>query len=110
MTPIYSRRQALKATSAGFGYVALAGLLGQQSRAADLAKPLAPKAPHFKPRAKRVIFVFLQGAISQMDTIEYKPQLQKFYYDPTKFKTYLEQLGIEYPTVRPAESKPRGDN
>jgi aminobenzoyl-glutamate utilization protein B len=40
----------------------------------------------------------------------YKPQLQKFYYDPTKFKTYLEQLGIEYPTVRPAESKPRGDN
>lgn len=41
---------------------------------------------------------------------KYKPQLQKFYYDPTKFKTYLEQLGIEYPTVRPAESKPRGDN
>lgn len=41
---------------------------------------------------------------------KYKPQLQKFYYDPTKFKTYLEQLGIEYPTVRPAEAKPRGDN
>ena len=41
---------------------------------------------------------------------KYKPQLQKFYYDPSKYKTYLEQLGIEYPTVRPIESKPRGDN
>ncbi len=41
---------------------------------------------------------------------KYKPQLQKFYYDPSKYKTYLEQLGIEYPTVRPVEAKPRGDN
>lgn len=41
---------------------------------------------------------------------KYKPQLQKFYYDPSKYKTYLEQLGIEYPTVRPIESKPKGDN
>ncbi len=40
----------------------------------------------------------------------FKPQLQKFYYDPTKYKTYLEQLGITYPTVRPASEKPRGDN
>jgi aminobenzoyl-glutamate utilization protein B len=38
----------------------------------------------------------------------YRPQLQKFYYDPTKYKTYLEQLGIEYPTVRPIETKPKG--
>ena len=77
MAPIYSRRQALKSTSAGFGYVALAGLLGQRSNAADAPKPLAPKPPHFEPKAKRVIFVFLQGAISQMDTFEYKPQLQR---------------------------------
>ncbi len=41
---------------------------------------------------------------------KYKPQLQKFYYDPSKYKTYLEQLGIEYPTVRPIEAKPKGDN
>ncbi|MCO4100479.1 peptidase dimerization domain-containing protein [Gemmatimonas sp.] len=40
----------------------------------------------------------------------FKPQLQKFYYDPSKYKTYLEQLGIEYPTVRPAEAKPKGNN
>jgi len=41
---------------------------------------------------------------------KYKPQLQKFYYDPKKYNTYLEQLGIEYPTVRPIESKPKGNN
>ncbi len=40
----------------------------------------------------------------------FREQQRKLYYDPTKFKTYLEQLGIEYPTVRPAEAKPRGDN
>jgi aminobenzoyl-glutamate utilization protein B len=32
---------------------------------------------------------------------KYKPELRKYYYDPAKFKTYLEQLGIKYPTVRP---------
>ncbi|MDB5310743.1 MAG: hypothetical protein JWO38_4945 [Gemmataceae bacterium] len=84
MIPTYpfSRRQALKSAGAGFGYLALAGLLGetaQRSSAADKAapKPLAPKEPHFRPRAKRIIFVFMQGAISQVDTFEYKAQLQK---------------------------------
>ena len=68
----YWRRRAL----------ALAGLLGQQassqaatSRAAQNS-PLAPKPPHFKTKAKRVIFLFMQGATSQMDTWEYKPRLQ----------------------------------
>ncbi|HEV3438955.1 MAG TPA: DUF1501 domain-containing protein, partial [Gemmata sp.] len=73
-----SRRQALKSASAGFGLVALAGILGEQARgAAPTPKPLAPKAPHFPTKAKRIIFVFMQGSISQMDTFEYKAQLQK---------------------------------
>ncbi len=38
------------------------------------------------------------------------PEMKKFYYDPSKYKTYLEQLGITYPTVRPLEAKPKGDN
>ena len=38
----------------------------------------------------------------------FREQQKKFYYDPTKYKTYLEQLGIEYPTVRPMETKPKG--
>lgn len=78
-----SRRQVLKSAGAGFGMVALAGLLGQQSaksaRAAEgkAAKPLAPRLPHFPAKAKRIIFVFMQGSVSQMDTFEYKPRLQQ---------------------------------
>ena len=78
-----SRRQVLKAGSAGFGYLALAALLGKSHATAAAAatdappiSPLAPKAPHFPAKAKRIIFLFMQGAISQMDTFEYKPQLQ----------------------------------
>ena len=83
----FSRRQVLKSTGTGFGYLALAGMLGQSSAAATTGnsqsatgsrvKPLAPKLPHFAAKAKRVIFLFMQGATSQMDTWEYKPQLQK---------------------------------
>lgn len=75
-----SRRQILQSASAGFGLVALAGMLGNpRIHAADstATKPLAPKKPPLKARAKRIIFVFLQGAISQVDTMEYKPELQK---------------------------------
>jgi aminobenzoyl-glutamate utilization protein B len=39
----------------------------------------------------------------------FREQQRKLYYDPSKYKTYLEQLGIEYPTVRAQENKPRGD-
>ena len=79
----FSRRQVLKSPSAGFGYLALAGMLGQNAAPRDratpraIAGPLAPKPPHFPAKAKRIIFLFMQGAISQMDTWEYKPQLQK---------------------------------
>src|SRR5262245_40033147 len=69
-----SRRQALKTASAGFGYLALAGLLGAQDRRQG---PLAPRSPHFRARAKRIIFLFMEGAMSQMDTFEYKPRLQR---------------------------------
>jgi hypothetical protein len=70
-----SRRQLLKSAGAGFGYLALAGLLGRKASAAD--KPLAPKLPHFTPKAKRIIFLFMQGAVSQVDTFEYKAHLQR---------------------------------
>src|SRR3954468_17050538 len=74
-----SRRQLLKSAGAGFGYLALAGMLGQQARGgtpAAAGSPVAPKDPHFAPKAKRVIFLFMQGAASQVDTFEYKPRLQ----------------------------------
>jgi hypothetical protein len=74
---LLSRREALKSAGAGFGLVALAGLLGQNRASARPApQPLAPRLPHFTPRAKRIIFLFMQGSMSQVDTFEYKPTLQ----------------------------------
>jgi hypothetical protein len=77
-----SRRQALKSVGAGFGYLALVGLLGESARRASAAektapKPLATKPPPLQAKAKRIIFLFMQGAMSQVDTFEYKPKLQK---------------------------------
>jgi Protein of unknown function (DUF1501) len=79
-----TRRQALKHAGTGFGYLALAGLLGRDTKSLAAAgaspsreHPLAPRAPHFPAKAKRIIFLFMNGAISQMDTWDYKPELQK---------------------------------
>jgi hypothetical protein len=71
----FSRRNMLKTASCGFGYLAFASLAAEVAAAYE--NPMAPKAPHFAPRAKRVIFLFLRGGPSQMDTFDYKPQLQK---------------------------------
>ncbi len=70
-----SRRRVLQASSCGFGYLAFASLAAEASAGRD--NPLAPKVPHFPPRAKRVIFLFMRGGPSQMDTFDYKPQLQR---------------------------------
>ncbi|MDA7882522.1 DUF1501 domain-containing protein, partial [Akkermansiaceae bacterium] len=71
---LYSRREALKSVSSGVGYLAFAALAHEQARAEG--KPLDAKKPHFAPRAKRVIFMSMQGAPSHLDTFDYKPQLQ----------------------------------
>jgi Protein of unknown function (DUF1501) len=79
--PAISRREALRTTAAGFGSLALAAILNEQSAANQTSNPasgpLAPRAPHFAAKATRIIFLFMEGAISQMDTFEYKPQLQQ---------------------------------
>src|ERR1700685_4089796 len=56
-----SRRQLLKTAACGFGYLALADL-SAAAPPATAGNTLAPRPPHFKPRAKRVIFLFMQGA------------------------------------------------
>jgi hypothetical protein len=79
--PRFSRRHALKAGVAGFGWLALQALLGEDAVAApralrqDDADPLAPKPPHFPAKAKRVIFLSMSGAPSHVDTFDYKPKL-----------------------------------
>src|SRR5439155_18091884 len=73
----FSRRAALKSAACGFGYLALAGLAADNARAAASLNPLAPRLPHFAPRAKRVIFLFMQGGVSHVDSFDYKPALAK---------------------------------
>ncbi len=75
-----ARRLAASGWGAGFGSLALASLLNETAAAEDAAPdrragPLAPKAPHFPPRAKRVIFLFMPGGPSQVDTFDPKPRL-----------------------------------
>ncbi len=78
LPPAISRRHLLCRTGAGFGGVALSALLQEgRTLAATTAEgnPLAPQPPHFVPRAKRVIFLFMPGGPSQVDTFDPKPRL-----------------------------------
>ena len=76
-----SRREALAGLCAGFGSLALMGLLARDARATNGV--LA--APHFRPRAKRVIFLFMHGGPSQVDTFDYKPLLARDNGKPLPF-------------------------
>src|SRR2546425_1170580 len=77
-----SRRWFLQRCGVGLGSIALSQLFAEGGLAAPLemraADPLAPKAPHFAPKAKRVIFLFMAGAPSHLELFDYKPQLAKF--------------------------------
>jgi hypothetical protein len=72
-----SRRDVLRSAGGGFGMLALAGLLGQEAKAERAANPIAPREPHFPAKAKRLIFVHMNGAMSHHDTFDYKPKLAK---------------------------------
>lgn len=82
-TPI-SRRAMLRSAAAGFGSLALLDMLARSGIAVSdsevanaVRNPLAERAPHFKPRAKRVIFLFMHGGPSHIDTFDYKPLLAR---------------------------------
>ncbi len=80
-----SRRGFLGQLGAGFGALAFEAMLHKQLQAAGASKrppidplrPFAPRAPHLKARAKSVIFLFMVGGPSQVDTFDYKPELQR---------------------------------
>ena len=74
---MFSRRSMLKRTAVGFGSLAFASMLADQSLEAAKKNPLAPKPPHFQPRAKRIIFLLMSGGPSQVDTFDPKPLLTR---------------------------------
>ncbi len=93
-----TRREFLWQAGAGFTGVALAGLLGDdgflanQAVAADgvtqWTNPLAPKPPHFAPQAKSVIFLYMYGGPSHIDTFDYKPGMKGMDNKTVKVKTF----------------------
>ena len=80
------RRTLLQQSAAGFGLLGLRALMAAESPTANL---LAPKIPHFAPKAKRVIFLFMHGGPSSIDTFDPKPRLVQDDGKPVPFKRGL---------------------
>src|SRR5712692_4837738 len=84
-----TRRQMLMQCANGFGAVALTALLSDPAYSgvpSGSTDPLAPRPPHFRPRANNVIFLFMDGGPSQVDTFDPKPRLAKEHGQPIKMK------------------------
>jgi len=87
--PPLDRRTFLRQAGCGFGALALAALWaegvlpGAESASGD---PLAPKPPHFRPRARHVIFLYMDGGPSQVDTFDPKPRLNAEHGQPFKMR------------------------
>jgi hypothetical protein len=80
-----TRRHFFGQCAIGLGSVALASLMSDGAvfaAATDPRNPLAPRKPHFRPRVKSVIYLFMAGGPSQLELFDYKPQLQKFSSQP----------------------------
>src|SRR5687768_2130192 len=82
-----SRRDMLLRCANGFGAVAFAALAcSDESRASAGAGPLAPRPPHFRPRARNVIFLYMDGGPSQVDTFDPKPRLDREHGQPIRMR------------------------
>ena len=91
----FSRREMLQRCANGFGALALTSLLAEEeARAAESRSrnPLAPQKPHFPAKAKSVIFLFMDGGPSQVDTFDPKPRLAKEHGQPIKMKVPATQF------------------
>ena len=91
-----SRREFLQNAGCGFGAVALAALSQPSLLASSTAlNPVAAKIPHHRARAKNVIFLFMEGGPSHLDTFDYKPLLNELAGQrlPSSFKPPLTAMG-----------------
>ncbi len=99
---LITRRWFFRQCGVGLGSIALASLLdGGKACAAGTPKssnPLAPKQPQFKPKAKRVIFLFMGGAPSQLDLFDYKPAMTKYDGKPVPQEVVM---GQKYAFIKP---------
>jgi hypothetical protein len=103
-----SRRNFLWNTGSGLGALAFAALAGEgRVRAAIAANPLAPKEPHFPPRAKSVIWLFMEGGPSHVDLFDPKPALDKLAGQPLpqSFGKVMTAMGTGNNTIMPSQRK-----
>lgn len=84
-----SRRAWLRAAGLGLGSIGLASLLADELVARNPVGPLTPRSPHFAPKAKRVIFLFMHGGPSSVDTFDPKERLDRDHGKPLPFKRPL---------------------
>ena len=114
---LLDRRAFLRWGGTGLGAIALSSLLAEENRAPirpliDPSHPLAPRAPHFPPRARRVLVVFCSGALSHVDTFDFKPELVKRHDTPMPGSAGLVTFqGENGNLIRPQwEFRPRGQS
>ncbi|MBI1914394.1 MAG: DUF1501 domain-containing protein [Planctomycetes bacterium] len=104
-----SRREVLARVANGFGLLALGGLLAEESRGSPAADALALRPPHHPARAKRVIFLFMDGGPSQLDLFDPKPRLVRDHGKPLPFeKPKLARTTTENLMASPFGFKKRG--
>jgi hypothetical protein len=98
---LIARRWFFRQCGVGLGSIALASLLGERAFGKPSLKvtdPLGPKEPHFKPKAKRVIYLFMAGAPSQLELFDYKPALAKYNGKPIPQEVVM---GQKYAFIKP---------
>src|SRR5215471_8387292 len=95
-----SRRDFLRLAGGGFGSLALAALMAEETRGSDDPRspdsnPLAPKKPHFEGKTKSVIFLFMEGGPSHVDLFDPKPELSRMNGKPlpARFGKVLTPMG-----------------
>jgi len=96
-TPI-SRREMLGRCAGGFGAVALSSLLADPIYGKSRS-PFAPHKPHHKPQAKNIIFLYMDGGVSQVDSFDPKPRLDKDHGKPFSAKinpTQFDNIGTTF--------------
>ncbi|ADB17397.1 protein of unknown function DUF1501 [Pirellula staleyi DSM 6068] len=102
-----SRREMLTQAGAGFGGLALSSLLEGTLRADSSLSAAGKPAPHYEPRAKSVIFLFMEGGPSHIDLFDPKPELEKLAGQPlpASFKPVILAMGESNPPIMPSPRK-----
>lgn len=117
---LLNRRTFLESAGSGLGGIALAALLAEQAStsqdrspirpAIDAAHPYAPRPPHFAARAKRVLMIFCSGALSHVDTFDYKPELIRQHDKPMPGGGLVTFQGENGNLIKPLwKFQPRGE-